>query len=289
MDTIRFTTDSDLDVPGYLARLGLERPIPPSSEGLRMLHRAHVERVPFETLWIHLGDFPTVSPYASSMRFISGRGGYCVQLNGGFALLLAALGYDVELHVGWVRGEGWTSASIASPDTRHLALTVACDGQRWFVDAGLGDALHEPLPLCEGQYQQGPFTYLLTPWDSVPGGWRFHHDQVGSFVTMEFDTKPATMAEFAASHRYVMHSPESAFLRVATVQRRDAKGIDVLRGLDVIRIDESGQTRHEIDAAGDWFGVIADVFGMSLKDVAAEEKARLWDRVRAQHEQLRNK
>ena len=39
----------------YLRRLGVE-PEPPSLDLLCRIHRAHVERVPYETLWIQLGQ-----------------------------------------------------------------------------------------------------------------------------------------------------------------------------------------------------------------------------------------
>ena len=64
--------------------------------------------------------------------------------------LLLALGYDVSRHVGGVHGP----VGPAEGDlTNHLVLTVrglptdAHPDGTWYVDAGLGDALHEPMPL----------------------------------------------------------------------------------------------------------------------------------------------
>jgi arylamine N-acetyltransferase len=81
------------------------------------------------------------------------RGGYCYQLNGAFSLLLQHLGYAVSLHRGGVHGpDGPSTAELGN----HLVLVVhdlpderSPDG-RWYVDAGLGEALHEPLPLPAG-------------------------------------------------------------------------------------------------------------------------------------------
>jgi N-hydroxyarylamine O-acetyltransferase len=56
--------------------------------------------------------------------------------------------------------------------TNHLVLTVrglpadTNPGGVWYVDAGLGDALHEPIPLIAGEYRQGPFVLVL---DETPG------------------------------------------------------------------------------------------------------------------------
>ena len=45
----------------YLARLGLEAE-PPSLDALQRLHRAQVERVPYETMWIHAGESWGIDP-----------------------------------------------------------------------------------------------------------------------------------------------------------------------------------------------------------------------------------
>jgi N-hydroxyarylamine O-acetyltransferase len=64
----------------YLARLGLDAE-PPSVEALFRLHRAQVERVPYETLWIQLGELYGVDPRQSLQRVATTtRGGYCFHL-----------------------------------------------------------------------------------------------------------------------------------------------------------------------------------------------------------------
>src|SRR5438270_11139622 len=105
----------------YLRRLGLERE-PPSVPALHRLHRAHVERVPYETVWIHTGDRYSCSAEESLARIArTSRGGYCFHLNGAFSELLAALGYRVVRHVGGVHGPDGPSKQAM---TNHLVLTV---------------------------------------------------------------------------------------------------------------------------------------------------------------------
>ena len=112
------------------------------------------------------------------------RGGYCFQVNGAFSELLGALGYDVTRHVGGVHGEGpATEESMAN----HLVLNVAGlpttenpDGI-WYCDAGLGDALYEPLPLIAGDYEQGPLRFSLRETPGELADWSFVHDPRGSF------------------------------------------------------------------------------------------------------------
>ena len=91
------------DVDAYLARIGAARPERPSTEALQVLHAAHLRSVPFENLSIHLGE-PVILDESALLDKIVGRrrGGFCYELNGLFAALLTALGFDVTLLAGRV-------------------------------------------------------------------------------------------------------------------------------------------------------------------------------------------
>src|SRR5581483_9585272 len=162
----------------YLARLGIE-PAPPSAESLRALMHRQVERVPYETLWIAGGEHWGIAPADSARRIaFGGRGGYCYHLNGGFGLLLQSLGYEVHAHVGGVHGPGGPQLDELG---NHLVLTVTglptADHPSgvWYVDAGLGDALYDPLPLATGTYRQPPYQLTLERYDGA-AGWHLTHD-----------------------------------------------------------------------------------------------------------------
>ncbi|QKV81585.1 arylamine N-acetyltransferase [Amycolatopsis sp. Hca4] len=271
---------SGMDVIGYLARLGLD-PEPPGLDALRRLHAAHVERVPYEALEVQLGRPTPLEPSASLARIRQGRGGYCYLLNGAFSALLAALGYRVTRHLGGVQG---STADAPNVDRNHLALTVSglpeAPEQAWLVDVGLGDGPHEPLPLREGTYVQGPHTYRLRPSEVAPGGWRFDHDPSASFTGMDFAPGVAEMADFAEKHAWLSSAPESGFVRVCVVQRRDEAGVDSLRALT---LDRHG-AKELIGSPGDWWAAAGDVFGIPAALFTAEERERLWRQCVAQHE-----
>ncbi|NBH01978.1 arylamine N-acetyltransferase [Amycolatopsis sp. SID8362] len=269
-----------MDVTGYLARLGLEAE-PPSLAALRRLHAAHVERVPYEALEVQLGRPTPLDPSASLARILRGRGGYCYHLNGAFSALLHALGYQVTRHIGGVQGGPEDAPNV---DRNHLALTVTglpdALETAWLVDVGLGDGPHEPLPLREGTYVQGPNTYRLRPSEVAPGGWRFEHDPSGSFTGMDFAPGVAEMADFAEKHAWLSSAPESGFVRVCVVQRRDAAGADTLRALTLNRHG----AKELIESPGDWWAAAGDVFGIAAALFTEEERARLWRQCVAQHE-----
>ena len=270
----------------YLARLGLE-PEPPSIDALRRLHQAHAERVPYETLWIHLGEPLGIDPASSVLRLSTQRrGGYCFHLNGALGALLRALGYDVTGHVGGVHGPiGPATGDL----TNHLVLTVdglpsdANPGGRWYVDVGLGDALHAPLPLVAGVYHQAPFRLELEETPGGVGDWHLVHDSLGGFAGMAWRRARAEMDQFADRHRWLSTSPDSGFVRVLTVQQRDATGVDVLRGLTLQRVGGTDgpvtlTTQVEV------FDVLGDLFGLDVTPVDAPARRHLWDRLRSTHE-----
>ncbi|ORT55991.1 arylamine N-acetyltransferase [Streptomyces sp. CB03238] len=266
---------------GYLGRLGVTDPGAPSAEALSALQRAHLERVPYENIDIQLGRPPGIEPELSVRRFAAGQGGYCFHLNGGFAALLEALGYDVTRHVGGVHHD----PEGRGANGNHLALTVRVDGEAWFVDTGLGDGPHEPLPLRPGTYQQGPFTYRMEPSVTEPGGWTLHNGPQSAFPVMEFAARPVTMADLADEHLRLSTAPDSPFLTTFAALRRDAKGLDLLRGRVLTRIDTAGRTERPLDTAGEWYAALADVFGRNLDGLDADDRTALWERVTRAHEE----
>jgi N-hydroxyarylamine O-acetyltransferase len=279
---------SRLDVAAYLDRLGLPEQGRPSIEALRRLHRAHVEHVPYESLEIQLGRPTTVDPLESAERIVQRRrGGYCYHLNGAFSALLGALGYRVTRHVGGVQR---THDHAAGATAAHMALTVeglpdeTCPEGVWMADVGLGAALHEPLPLRDGVYRQGHLEFGVRRSDAVAGGWRLDNDPRGSFVGMDFRAEPAEIADFAAMHEYLSTAPESPFVRVSVVQRRDSSGADVLRGITLTRLGDPTPATV-LRARVEWYEALADLFGLTLEDVDATERERLWKRLLAAHEE----
>jgi arylamine N-acetyltransferase len=269
----------------YLHRLGLEAE-PPSADALHRIHRAHVEKVPYETLWIHMGERWTVDPRESVARIArQQRGGYCFHLNGALSELLRALGYDVVRHVGGVHGpEGPAERDF----TNHLVLTVrdlptdANPDGNWYVDAGLGDALYEPLPLRAGAYAQGSMRFELTATPGAIGDWHFAHHPGGSFTGMAWREPAATMDAFAARNVELSTSPDSGFVKVLTVQRRDANGVDILRGLVLQRVGADASTRT-LTSRAELADVLGDVFSLDVSGRGRAQNDALWARLRDAH------
>ncbi|HKE51192.1 MAG TPA: arylamine N-acetyltransferase, partial [Actinomycetes bacterium] len=114
--------------------------------------------------------------------------------------------------------------------------------------------------------------------------WRFDHDPSGGFAGMDFEPRVATIDDFAEMHQWLSTAPESGFVRVLTAQRRHATGIDIVRGCTLATITAAGRDDQDLATPADWFGALADLFGLDLADVSPAERAALWTRTRAAHE-----
>lgn len=269
----------------YLARLGQEA-APPSAAALRALHRAHVERVAWETLWIQSGERWGTDPAESAARIANtGRGGYCFHLNGAFSWLLGELGYDVTRHRGGVHGPDGPAAGDLG---NHLVLTVRGlpdDGHAegvWYVDVGLGDAILDPLPLVAGDHRSGPFTFALEPGPAEVGEWHLAHHPRGAFAGMTWSAAPAVMGEFAADHRHLMCDDDSQFVRWLVMSRRDATGGDLLTGLHYRRVGDD-PTSAKAGSEAELFAIVGDVFGTDVSAIAPEVRRAVWERTEAAH------
>ncbi len=136
-----FCQDLVVDVGAYLKRIGLSRGVEASVAGLERLQQAHLSCVPFENLDVfHRRGVQTSVEWSVPKIVARGRGGWCYELNGAFAVLLEELGFVVErLGATVLPGEASTA-----PD--HLTLSVTLD-RRYLVDVGFGDSFIRPLPL----------------------------------------------------------------------------------------------------------------------------------------------
>ena len=143
----------------YLHRIDFSAPVSaaapaPTLATLQALHLSHLLAVPFENLSIHY-EQPIILEEAALFNKIVGqrRGGFCYELNGLFAWLLRALGFQVTLlSAGVAHAEGGFG-----PEFDHLTLLVhQLSGADWLADVGFGDSFRQPLRLEAGLEQQEP-------------------------------------------------------------------------------------------------------------------------------------
>ena len=252
-----------------LAHIGLDAPPPADRSGLFAVHRAYLETVPYEDIAVQLGETGPLDEAALTARILSGRGGYCFELNTVLAALLRGVGFRVTQHQAVVRGEG---------PTNHMGLVVDLDGERWLADAGLGEGFVDPLPLREGAHAVGPFTYTLTR--EPEGTWWMGQHEWGSIGGFRMAPDPSPVAAFEPHHRRLSTDPESSFVKTLVVQRPLPDRIVSLRSRTLSEVGPAVDSRRVLADAAEFAEVLAG-FGLRLD---AARLDRLWAAACAQHD-----
>jgi N-hydroxyarylamine O-acetyltransferase len=230
----------DTSVTQYLERIGARRPARADAAALADLQRRHLLAVPFENLGIHLGEPIVLEEDALFAKVVTARrGGFCYELNGLFALLLAALGYDVTLLAARVFGP-----SGLGPPFDHLTLRVGAP-EAWLVDVGFGRNSQYPLRFDDRGDQSDPEgTFRLVETDE--GDLDLLRDGRPQFRT---ELRPRTLTDCEATCWYQQTSPRSPFTQSTVCSRLTDTGRITLSG-DLLVRTEAGQ-RHEETLHGD--------------------------------------
>ena len=135
------TPNGAAPISEYLTRIEQDGVPRPTADALRILQRAHLMHVPFDTIDTYLTRHEDLDPRTVTERIVNQRrGGTKSQLNIGFAVLLHGLGYLVELVLARASSP---RAHLTEP---HLALIVATAERRFLVDVS-GELSDEPLAI----------------------------------------------------------------------------------------------------------------------------------------------
>jgi N-hydroxyarylamine O-acetyltransferase len=248
----------DLEVlNAYLARIGYVGPLAPGAESLRGLHRAHLMTVPFENLDI-ARKREIVCDEDRILEKIVGqkRGGFCYEMNGAFAALLRALGFEVTLLSARVpRADG-----SSGPEFDHLTLRVDLE-QPWLADVGFGDSFLDPLRLEVGteQPQDGRNFRIVEKDGSLcveriePGGtWKQEYS---------FGLVARRLEDFSSMCHYHQTSLESPFTRKSVCTRATADGRITLADRKLI-VTQAGQRSERMLTEEECGRVLQDEFGV---------------------------
>jgi N-hydroxyarylamine O-acetyltransferase len=247
------------NVAAYLERIGLAGQIALDLEGLRRLHRAHLLRVPFENLDIHLGR-PIQLDLASLFDKIvtRRRGGFCYELNGSFASLLKSLGFQTDL----------LSARVANQEEAfglefdHLALRVNLD-QPYLADVGFGDLFLEPLRLVADAEQNDPRGRFrlarggddwLIRQRSNDGRWESRY---------RFTLIPCRLGDFAEMCLYHQTSPASHFTQKTVCSIATPTGRVTISGDRLVETSQGARTERLIQSEAELRTLLVDRFGVA--------------------------
>ncbi len=247
-----------MNVDAYLARIAFSGDRTPHAATLRRLHRAHLMAVPFENLSIHAGEPIVLENEALFAKIVTRRrGGFCYELNGLFAGLLDALGFEVVMLSAGVMGEG----GHFGPEFDHMTLMVTL-GERWLADVGFGDSFLDPLLLDErGEQPQGDRSYRI----DAAGEDRVLYQRVGDgplAPQYRFSLAPHAMPEYVARCRYQETSPRSHFTQKRVCSMATPEGRVTLSDMTLIVTRRGERTERELSGPDEHAAALREHFGI---------------------------
>lgn len=225
----------------YLERIGHAGAARADHATLAALMRRQLFTVPFENLDVQAGQVVSLVPEDIVDKIVArGRGGYCYEVNGLFAMALQALGI----------GYRFVAARpmfypVRRPRT-HMALVARVDGADWLCDLGFGSyGLRAPLDLAdldrEVRQDMDRFRlsradtgeYLLQAW--AGGQWQ---NQYG------FDLSPQEWIDFTPANYLNSTHPDAIFVQKRVVVLHGESGRSILVGntLKVVAADAVTET-----------------------------------------------
>lgn len=250
-----------MDIQAYLDRIGYRGPRTPTAGTLRELQLAHLQTVPFENLSIHAHQPIALDDKSLFDKVVTRRrGGFCYELNGLFAALLRALGFEVSmLSAGVARGDG-----TFGPDFDHMALLVTLE-ERWLADVGFGDSFREPLRLDKrGEQPEGRRAFrldeagdrLLLLRRDGPGPDKPWQPQY------RFTLKPHEYPDYAGMCHHHQTSPESHFTRQTVCSLALPDGRVTLSGLKLITTRGAERQERILEDEEERAAVLRELFGV---------------------------
>lgn len=249
-----------MNVDAYLARLRYHGAREPTAATLRALHEAHLLAVPFENLDIGRGRAIVLDEAQLFEKIVvRRRGGFCYELNGLFAALLRALGFEVTLLSARVFSDG-----RFGPEFDQLVLRVRPrDGSGWLADVGFGDCFVEPLRLEAGE-QARPARARAYRLSCASGTWVLEERRDGAAyeALYSFTGQPRRLADFAPMCHYQQTRPASHFTQRRVCTLATPTGRISLRDQKLIRHDGPGRTESQLPDQAAVAAALHDHFGI---------------------------
>jgi N-hydroxyarylamine O-acetyltransferase len=245
-------------VSEYLGRIGAARPAMAGAAALRELHRAHLMTVPFENLSIHLDEPISLADSDLLDKIVTRRrGGFCYELNGAFALLLGALGFDVARLAARVYGGGGLG-----PPFDHLALAVRPDDGSgpWLADVGFGSHSTYPLQLDGGHEQDDPagqFRIVSAP----DGDLDVLKDSEPQY---RVERRARALDDFVPACWWQQTAPQSHFRTNVICSRLTRDGRISIGGRTLITTSGGIRTEHELTDDDAVLAAYREHFGIAL-------------------------
>lgn len=258
-------------VDAYLTRLGLDRVevhLAGHRGGMLALAEAHARLVPYENLAVLRGDGVQCTVEGVVDKIVRRRhGGIGLEVNGGLAALLDALGYDVEL-----RG-----AAVAAEDGRYgpplmHAVIVARIPDPWIVDVGFNaEAFALPVGGSDDAQAYGASADVAREVQAAGGG--LPDPSADLDVTINgapiycVEARPRRLEDFVAPAWWYGTSPDSPHRKSPLCSRATSQGRVTLADRRFIHLAGGRISERLIEDDADLVATYQRRFGLQLAEV----------------------
>ncbi len=231
-------TAPNFDLQAYFDRIGYDGTPAADLATLRALMRAQLRRVPFENSEVQAGRIPSLEPADIYDKIVvDGRGGYCYEVNGLFAMALEALGF-----AWYFVGARPMFYPMRRPKT-HMVVAVSLGDAVYLCDTGFGGyGLRAPFPIGDGntveedgeqfRLRLQESEYVLESW--VSDAWA---PQYGFALT------PQEWIEFSLANYFNATHPDTIFTQKKLAVLQTPTGRKILMD-DRLKIVEQGKARE---------------------------------------------
>lgn len=249
---------SNFSLRTYFERIGYRDAAQTDRHTLTAIMRRQLRTVPFENLDVQAGRVVSLVPEEIVEKILgNGRGGYCYEVNGLFAMALQALGVPYRFVAARPR-----TYPTRRPRT-HMALILTFEGERWLYDLGFGShGIRAPMSLDR------PGTDVLQDFDTyrlekvgddryllrtvVDGEWA---DQY------EFDLSAQEWVDFVPANFLNSKHPDSIFVQHLVAVRQTDEGRKILFD-DTFKVIARGHIETSTIAAHERDAVLLREFGL---------------------------
>lgn len=258
-------------VDAYLTRLGLDRVevhLAGHRGGMLALAEAHARLVPYENLAIYRGEGIQSTVDGVVDKIVRRRqGGVGIELNGGLAALLDALGYDVDL-----RGAAVLDADGRPGPPMMHAVTVVRLPEPWLVDVGFSaDAFALPIEGIDVPRVFDGSTDVERRVQAVGGGVPDAAAELEVSVdgtsVYRVETPARRLDDFAPAAWWYSTSPESSYRQSPVCSRATSRGRVAVFGRHLVDIAEGRRTERRVDDDAELLELYRRRFGLHLTEI----------------------
>lgn len=233
----------NFDLSTYFRRINYTGHASADTATLHAVMRQQLFSIPFENLDVQAGKVVSLVPEEIADKLLyRGRGGYCYEVNGLFAMALEALGIPYRFVA---------ARPMFYPARRpktHMAVVAEVDGRQWLCDLGFGSyGIRAPvaLDMPDTDIEQDFDVFRLT--GHANGQYLLQAKVEGEWASQYgFDLTPQEWIDFVPANYLNSTHPDAIFVQKRLVIQHRPEGRLILLGNMLKTITAGGVEKQQL-------------------------------------------